>query len=273
MRVKEIRHNGNTMWADTAYIVAAPVVSCTNNVVTMTCSTSGATIRYSTDGGSSWSNYSSSITISATTTYKAYATKSGMIDSGITTYTATYMQTVATPVVSCTNNVVTMTCSTSGATIRYSTNGGSTWQTYSSSITISATTTYKAYATKSGMIDSAQTSYTATYVQLKLPTPTITRKENSSGYPVYTIKTAGVSGVKYYLNRISSQYGSTYVACSYINAPTTSSYAATGTGTGNDSTWTYTMSGYSTSTYYTNIKVIGTKSGYTNSDPKCYFSN
>ena len=262
MRVKEIRHNGNTMWADTAYIVAAPVVSCKNNVVTMTCSTSGATIRYSTDGGSSWSNYSSSITISATTTYKAYATKSGMIDSGITTYTATYMQTVATPVVSCTNNVVTMTCSTSGATIRYSTNGGSTWQTYSSSITISATTTYKAYATKSGMIDSAQTSYTAIP---KLPAPTITRTKGTV-YWEYTFKTTGVSGVKYYANDAVLYSGD---SCANITTPTTSSYENTGTGTGSDSTYTwYTVTETNRNSH---VKVIGVKSGYTNSDVACSY--
>ena len=92
LRVKEIKHNGNTMWVDTAYIVATPVVRCTNNVVTMTCSTSDATIRYSTNGGSTWQTYSSSITISETTTYKAYATKSGMIDSAQTSYTATYVK-------------------------------------------------------------------------------------------------------------------------------------------------------------------------------------
>ena len=194
MRVKEIKNNGNTMWADTAYIVAAPVVSCTNNVVTMTCSTSGATIRYSTDGGSSWSNYSSSITISATTTYKAYATKSGMIDS-------------------------------------------------------------------------AQTSYTATYVQLKLPTPTIKADADERGRWYFTVKTAGVSGVKYYLKYETSPYASASVACSLVGTPTTSSYHATGTGTGSDSTWTY-KTNYPLS-YYINAKVIGTKSGYTNSDSKC----
>ena len=253
MRVKEIRHNGNTMWADTAYIVAAPVVRCTNNVVTMTCSTSGATIRYSTDGGSSWSNYSSSITISATTTYKAYATKSGMIDSGITTYTATYMQTVATPVVSCTNNVVTMTCSTSGATIRYSTNGGSTWQTYSSAITISATTTYKAYATKSGMIDSAQTSYTATYVKPTLPKPTVTLTSIQQQSLYCDAYITGYSGVTYYIN---------YKAGTAPSDPTPSNYQIKVTGTGNNSQ----IHQYISVNYPRTIKVLATKSGYSNSD-------
>ena len=258
LRVKEIKHNGNTMWVDTAYIVATPVVRCTNNVVTMTCSTSDATIRYSTNGGSTWQTYSSSITISETTTYNAYATKSGMIDSAQTSYTATYMQTVATPVVSCTNNVVTMTCSTSGATIKYSTNGGSTWQTYSSSITITATTTYKAYATKSGMIDSAQTSYTATYVKPTLPNPTVTKlSQRYYNYPKITVefKTSGVSGVVYYIKWDRD--------IAPTSNPTTSSYDRKLTGTGNDSTVSseFTSSGE----YKFYFKVLATKEGYNNS--------
>ena len=99
----------------------------------------------------------------------------------------------------------------------------------------------------------------------KLPTPTITANTNNSGNWYFTVKTAGVSGVKYYLKYSTSAYGS--VACSSVSTPTTSSYNASGTGTGSDSTWTYTTS-YSLS-YYINAKVIGTKSGYTNSDSKC----
>ena len=188
MRVKEIRHNGNTMWADTAYIVAAPVVSCTNNVVTMTCSTSGATIRYST-------------------------------------------------------------------------NGGSTWQTYSSSITISATTTYKAYATKSGMIDSAQTSYTATYVKPTLPTPTVT-SSGSYDSVTFTIKTTGISGVTYHY---VTKYGAaSAVTCSAMTDPTETT-GNTKTGTGSDSTATVTMS----NGCVRGIKVMGTKSGYNSSGIRC----
>lgn len=53
--------------------------------VSITCSTSGATIQYSTDGGNTWLNYSSPFTITETTTVQAKATKSGMTASGIAT--------------------------------------------------------------------------------------------------------------------------------------------------------------------------------------------
>lgn len=56
--------------------------------VTISCATDGATISYSTDGGTSWNAYNSAITVSETTTIMAKATKSGMSDSE--TATATY---------------------------------------------------------------------------------------------------------------------------------------------------------------------------------------
>ena len=56
--------------------------------VTITCATDGATISYSTDGGTTWNAYNGAITVSETTTIMAKATKSGMSDSE--TASATY---------------------------------------------------------------------------------------------------------------------------------------------------------------------------------------
>ena len=56
--------------------------------VTITCATDGATISYSTDGGTTWNAYNDAITVSETTTIMAKATKSGMTDSE--TASATY---------------------------------------------------------------------------------------------------------------------------------------------------------------------------------------
>ena len=183
---------------------------------------------------------------------------------GKTAYDTAYI--VATPVVSCTNNVVTMTCSTSGATIKYSTNGGSTWQTYSSSITISATTTYKAYATKSGMINSSQISYTATYVTPTLPKPTCTNS-TSGTTTTLTMKTPGISGVTYYIRYKVAQTTSSATVCSNISDPEHSGLSRSGTG--NDSTATYVITA-SRSTQYAGFKIIGTKSGYNDSEITCY---
>lgn len=260
--VKQIS-DGNILWQNENYRVATPVVSCTSNVVTMTCATTGATIRYSTNGGSSWSTYSSAITISATTTYFVYATKSGMFDSEQVSYTATYMQRVASPSISCTNNVVTMTCSTSGATIKYSTNGGSSWSDYSSAITISATTNYLAYATKSGMLDSTQVSYTATYVQPKLPAPTISFSVSSNTVKV-SVSTPNISGVEYTFKATS---GTTRYACGSSSA---GGSWQTKTGSGSNSTYTYWYSGTYSTVYFYYFYIRGEKTGYTTSEYSCH---
>ena len=116
--------------------------------------------------------YSGPIAVSKTTTVKAYATASGMADSAVatSTYTIGATQQVATPTFSPVAGTysaaqsVTISCATSGATIRYTTDGStptSSSTVYSGPITVSKTTTIKAYATAGGMTDSAVA--TATY--------------------------------------------------------------------------------------------------------------
>ena len=56
--------------------------------VTILCATDGATISYSTDGGTTWT-VGNSLTVSETTTVMAKATKDGMTDSEIATATYT----------------------------------------------------------------------------------------------------------------------------------------------------------------------------------------
>lgn len=74
-------------------------------------------------------------------------------------------QTVATPTISISGTTATISCSTSGATIYYTTNGNTPTTSstqYSSPITLSAACTIKAIAVKSGMNNSsvASQSYT-----------------------------------------------------------------------------------------------------------------
>ena len=61
----------------------------TSTSVSITCGTAGASIQYSLDNGTNWSNYTSSFTLTETTTVKAKATKSGMTDSQVATKTFT----------------------------------------------------------------------------------------------------------------------------------------------------------------------------------------
>lgn len=143
--------------------VAAPTITQVGNDVTMSCATDSATIKYSTDGGTTFSTYENAITIVADTTFTAYAKKVDMVDSEVVTFSATFIGTVATPTATCESNVVTMSCATDGATIKYSVDGEN-FANYESPITITETTTYTIKAVKEGMIDSASTTYTATYV-------------------------------------------------------------------------------------------------------------
>ncbi len=59
---------------------------------------------------------------------------------------------------------VTITCSTADAAIQYSTDNGTSWNAYSKSLTLTATTIVKAKATKSGLADSDEASQTFTKV-------------------------------------------------------------------------------------------------------------
>ena len=144
--------------------------------VTITSATSGATIRYTTDGSTpSQTNgtvYSSPVNISVTTTLKAIAYKAGMSDSSVTSGTYTILLPVEAPVFNpaagthTSAQSVTITSATSGATNRHTTDGSTPSQTngtvYSSPVNISVTTTLKAIAYKGGMPDSAVTSGTYT---------------------------------------------------------------------------------------------------------------
>lgn len=163
-----------------AFSPAGGTYSSAQNV-TITTGTSGAAIRYTTNGttptSSSGTLYSGPVAIAATTTLKAIAYKPGMTDSPVTsaTYTiTTAAQPVAAPTFSPApgaysgTQYVTISSATSGATIRYTTNGttptSSSGNLYSGPVTVDASMTLKAIAYKIGMADSAVTTgaYTIT---------------------------------------------------------------------------------------------------------------
>ena len=113
--------------------------------------TSGATIRYTTDGSTPTETagtvYSSAVNISANTTLQAIAYASGMTDSPVTSgvYTIQCATPTFTPAAGTYGSAQTVTISTttSGATIRYTTDGSTPTETagtvYSSAVNISAT--------------------------------------------------------------------------------------------------------------------------------------
>ena len=155
-----------------------------NATVTISCSTSGAEIYYTTDGSEpskGSTKYTSAITITADITIKAiaYATIEGeeYTSSVATAAYVAVMPTVATPKFSPTAGViekgseVTITCTTDFVTIHYTTDGSTPTESsleYTGAITMNSTATIKAIAVKEGYNNSAVA--TASYT---VNTPTV----------------------------------------------------------------------------------------------------
>lgn len=75
--------------------VGAPVISCENNSVTISCSTDGASIYYTDDGTTPTTEstaYSDAVAILETKTFKAIAVKNGMADSVVSTQECVFVE-------------------------------------------------------------------------------------------------------------------------------------------------------------------------------------
>jgi hypothetical protein len=164
--------------------VASPVFSADTDTydtplsITMSSATSGATIRYTTDGSiptqTHGTLYSGTpVNVSSDTTLQALAYKSGQVDSKVAYAFYLIAQTaVADPVFSPPGGTytsaqsVSITTATSGASIRYTVDGSAPTSTtgtlYTGPVSISSTTTLKAIAFASGLADSAVVSATYT---------------------------------------------------------------------------------------------------------------
>ena len=172
--------NSNSQLFDYTPKVKAPTFSpaagavAVNTTVTISTTTEGATIYYTTDGTNpttTSSVYSAAITIDAAKTIKAFAVKDGHPDSDIATAAYTIAEPCATPTFSpaagevAKGTTVTISTETDGATIYYTTNGSeptTSSNTYSSAISINSAMTLKAIAVKDGMANSevATAAYT-----------------------------------------------------------------------------------------------------------------
>ena len=146
---------------------ADPVISCSNNIVTITCSTSGATIYYRTDSGN-WLTYTGPIEITETLTFSSYSSKNEL-NSNVVSQECEYVAPVTpeipeVPVFSCSNNIVSITCSTINASIYYRDVNDSTWTLYNGPFSISQTTQFVAYSYKNGQNSSQSSVFTATYI-------------------------------------------------------------------------------------------------------------
>jgi hypothetical protein len=161
---------------------AAPVLSpgtesFTGSIsVTITDSTSGATIYYTTNGTTpttSSTKYTGPITVSSTETINAIASASNYLTSPMTSATYTDITQASAPAISPAGGTytaaqtVTLTDSTSGATIYYTTNGTTPTTSstkYTGAITVSATETIEAIAAASGLNNSPASTAAFTIV-------------------------------------------------------------------------------------------------------------
>ena len=138
--------------------------------VTITCSTDGAKIYYTTDGTeptAESTEYTAAISITEAVTLKAIAVKDGMNDSAVSSASYTIKGTVSTPAFSVASGAVdsgtevTISCATDGAEIYYTTNGSEPTASsteYTGAISITEAVTLKAIAVKDGMNGSAVSS-------------------------------------------------------------------------------------------------------------------
>ncbi len=200
--------------------------------VSISSTTSGASIRYTTDGvttptETTGTTYSGPVTISATTMLQAIAYKSGDTDSNVVsgTYTINSQAQVAAPAFSPASGApplsVTITSATGGAIIHYTTDGSTPSETngttYSgTAVSISSSpTTLQAMAFEAGLTDSTVTS--ATYNS----TPQTFNFEAESLSPVGSGATVSISndtnasgGVIEFLNSTAAGQSITFTTTS-----------------------------------------------------------
>ena len=187
----------NSAVASAAYTLTPPPTAATptfsplagavasGTMVTISTTTAGATIYYTTDGtapGPSTTKYTAPIAITAATTITAIATATGFTNSAVASasYTISIVQMAATPTISpaggavLSGTTVTLSTTTAGATIYYTTDGtapGTSSTMYTTPIAITAATNIQAMATAPGLADSAVASAVYT-VLAPVATPT-----------------------------------------------------------------------------------------------------
>ena len=253
MAIATAANYGQSPVATAAYTInaASPVIApaagnyATAQSVTITDTTTGATIYYTTNGTTpttASTKYTGAITVSADETIEAIATAAGYGQSAVTT--AVYTIEAAAPAISpkggnyATQQSVTITDATTGATIYYTTNGTTptTASTkYTGAITVASNETLEAIATAPNHSQSAVS--TATYTIDQAATPHFSPAAGTYASAQTVTITDGTTGATIYYKTNGT-------------TPTTSSTVYTGP---------ITVSSNET------IKAIATATGYTQS--------
>ena len=199
--------------------------------VTMTSATEGAAIYYTTDGEEptiASEKYGAALTVSTDTAFAAIAVKDGMEESpvsyakiSISTKTETKIETKTEYVdksfgsaisVSASETdggvKITLTCTTSEAEIRYTTDGKAPTaqsEKYTDAIEVEESTVIKAVAVKDGTVDSAVSvttvsirKITNTVEKTYAAAPTFTTEANDDGSVTVTMTSATSGATIYY---------------------------------------------------------------------------
>jgi len=251
-----LNHYGST----TTPVAATPDITPSGGVfssaqsVTITDSTSGATIYYTTDGstpGTGSTKYTAAINVNISETIQAIAVASGYTNSAVASAVFTISQpTAATPTftpsggIFTTTQSVTINDTTSGASIYYTTDGSmpTTSSTkYTAAISVGSTTTINAIATASGYNNSSVASATFTIHLQSAATPSfsptagvytsaqsVTLKDSTSGANIYYTTDGSVpsSNSTQYSSAITVGSTETIKAVAYATGFTNSAVAS-----------------------------------------------
>jgi LysM repeat protein len=221
--------------------------------VTVSDSTAGATIYYTTNGTTpttSSTKYTGAITVSATETLEAISVESGYCSSPAATAPYTIAAGLTAPTFSpapgtyTSPQSVTISDATAGATIYYTTNGTTPTTSstaYTGAIWQSSTQTLKAIAVESGYANSAVTTAAYTIAPV-LPAPTFSPTGGGASWALFNSPPS--------VTISDSQAGTTFYYTTNGTTPTTSSTKYTGA---------ITVSATET------IEAIAVETGYTNS--------
>jgi peptidoglycan/xylan/chitin deacetylase (PgdA/CDA1 family) len=234
--------------------------------VTISDTTSGATIYYTTDSSTPTASstlYAGAISVASSKTIKAIAIATGYTNSAVAS--AAYViniPTVATPNFSPVAGTytgtqsVTISCATSGATIYYTTNGGNPTTSstkYTGAISVTSTKTVKAIAVLSGYANSAIASATYTINAPTAATPTFSPVAGTYTSAQSVTISDTTSGAKIYYTTDGSTPSATstlYSGAISVAATTTIKAIAIASG--------YTNSAVASAAYTINIPVATT---------------
>lgn len=151
--------------------ISDPVIGCDGREVTITCETVGADIYYRFNNVGLYTKYTTPIAITADTFVQAYAQLDGETGQTVSK-NCIYDNGIATPVITCDGEYVSIACATTDAELYYRINESGDYSAYTDSFEITATTVVESYA----QVDSERghtAKTTCTYSPVVLAAPTI----------------------------------------------------------------------------------------------------